>query len=157
MANEVLALLEPTRPENISFEKELAPELQVWADSSQLRQVLWNLVLNACQAMPDGGNLRISTEVSKEISLVDRNSEGDGVPIVKLARLSVGDTGIGIGPHELDKIFDPFFTKKPKGSGLGLATAHRLLESMGGALKVTSRLGEGTTMSVMLPVVEETE
>jgi len=155
MANEVLALLDPTRPESISFETDLAPELQVWADSSQLRQVLWNLVLNACQAMPDGGNLRISAEVSKEISLVDRNPEGEEVPIVKLAKLSVEDTGIGIEPDELDKIFDPFFTKKPNGSGLGLAMAHRFLESMGGVLKVTSRLGAGTTMSVMLPVVEE--
>ncbi len=157
MANEVLAILEPTRPESISFEKDLAPDLQVWADSSQLRQVIWNLVLNACQAMPDGGDLRISTEVSKEISLVDRNPEGGGVPIVQLARLSVEDTGIGIEPDELDKIFDPFFTKKPNGSGLGLAMAHRLLESMGGVLKVTSRLGEGTVMSVMLPIVEESE
>jgi two-component system sensor histidine kinase AtoS len=89
--------------------------------------------------------------------LVDRNSEGGEVPIVKLAKLSVDDTGIGIEPDELDKIFDPFFTKKPNGSGLGLAMAHRLLEAMGGVMKVTSRLDEGTTMSVMLPVVEETE
>lgn len=155
MTNEVLALLEPTRPENISFDTDLQPQLLVWADSSQLRQVLWNLVLNACQAMPDGGNLSISTGVSKEFSLIDRNSEGGEVPIVKHARLCVEDTGVGIEPDVLDKIFDPFFTNKPNGSGLGLATAHRLLEAMGGVMKVVSRLGEGTEMSVMLPLVEE--
>ncbi|MBW2714303.1 MAG: PAS domain S-box protein [Deltaproteobacteria bacterium] len=157
MVKEVLVLMEPTRPKSIVFEKNLVPGLEVWADSSQLRQVLWNLVLNACQAMPDGGRLRISAEVSKEISLVDRNSEGGGVPMSTLARLSVEDTGVGIETDELDKIFDPFFTKKPNGSGLGLAMSHRMIDSMGGVLKVTSSVGQGTEMLVLLPMVEESE
>lgn len=110
--------------------------LDAWADPEQLRQVLLNLSLNALQAMPEGGELRLRTAPA-----------GDG-----RVRIEVSDTGVGIPEAELEQVFRPFFTTKPKGTGLGLAITRGIVERCGGIIGLTSRLGEGTTVRIELPL-----
>jgi len=110
------------------------------ADPDQLRQVLWNLVSNAIQAMEDGGRLTVASRPA----LPD---EGDGVVFL------VGDTGGGI-PHDVvHNIFNPFFTTKAKGTGLGLPIVHAIVEKHGGSIQLDNREGKGVTFSVFLPRV----
>ncbi len=120
----------------------------VWADQDQLKQVLINLMLNACDAMPDGGRLRMTTRRTLVPKLRGRIDEppGEGVEI------SVSDTGTGIPAHEQDKLFDPFYTRKSpgKGTGLGLAISLRIVESFGGTIGVHSTEGQGSTFTITL-------
>jgi two-component system sensor histidine kinase PilS (NtrC family) len=139
----------------ISLQVEVEPGLRVLADPTQLRQVLWNLLTNAQQAMEEGGELRVRAHVlgsdPQAGEAPDRNdSQGEprGVEIV------VADTGSGISPENLERIFDPFFTTKPGGTGLGLATVHRIVESHGGSLHVDSRPGAGAEFRVRLRAVD---
>jgi signal transduction histidine kinase len=104
-------------------------------DPVLLRRVLANLVLNAIQAMPKGGELIITT-----------NKTQDSVEII------VQDTGVGIALENLEKIFNPFFTTKAQGQGLGLAVCKRLVEAQGGEITVKSELGNGSTFTVSLPI-----
>jgi signal transduction histidine kinase len=116
------------------------PELPVVvaADEDQLRQVFWNISLNAVQAMPDGGTLRIEV----------RDLPSD--PEAPLVAVEFSDTGGGIRPEDLERIFEPFFTTKESGTGLGLSIARRVVEELGGRIEVTNRLGEGATFQVIL-------
>jgi signal transduction histidine kinase len=110
----------------------------VQADPDQIRQVLWNLVSNAVQVMEGGGMLTLSTRPSAP-------AEGDGVVF------GVSDTGGGI-PHDVvHNIFNPFFTTKPKGTGLGLPIVHAIVERHGGSIHIDNREGKGVTFSVVLP------
>ncbi|MFN7145499.1 MAG: ATP-binding protein, partial [Myxococcota bacterium] len=124
-------------------------EAEPWvveADAGQLSQVVQNLVLNAQQAMPEGGTL--------EIRLSNAALEGPtGMPLGpgRYVRLDVVDTGVGIAPQHLPRVFDPFFTTKQKGSGLGLATAYAIVRKHDGHIAVRSQLGQGTALSVYLP------
>jgi two-component system sensor histidine kinase PilS (NtrC family) len=111
-------------------------------DQNQMRQVFWNLATNAFDAMPEGGQLTISTGC-RHVDAAGR--KGDVVEI------SFQDTGEGIPPANLDKIFLPFFTTKKEGSGLGLAAVHRIVDLHGGWIKVESRAREGTRFVVCLP------
>jgi len=115
----------------------------LYLDRHQLLQVMMNLVINARDALPDGGAIEITA----------RAGEGETVII------SVRDNGAGIAPENLEKIFDPFYTTKAPGSGtgLGLAISARLAESFGGKLQVSSELGKGTTFSLILPGVKSEE
>jgi two-component system sporulation sensor kinase A len=103
-------------------------------DPLLFRRVLTNLILNAVQAMPEGGKLGIAC------------SRGEGSLTV-----SVQDTGVGIAPENLGRVFTPFFTTKAKGQGLGLAVCKRLTEAQGGTVTVTSQLGEGSTFTIKIP------
>jgi signal transduction histidine kinase len=103
-------------------------------DPLLFRRVLTNLVLNAAQAMPKGGRLTIAGQT------------GDGSLTV-----AVQDTGVGIAPASLEKIFNPFFTTKAQGQGLGLAVCKRLTEAQGGTIDVTSQLGKGSTFTLTMP------
>ncbi len=107
-------------------------------DFVMLEHAIFNLLLNAVQAMPDGG----------ELTLDVGSLEGEG-----MLALCIGDTGTGIDPEHLPHIFDPFFTTKGpgEGTGLGLAIAHRIVEQHGGRIKVQSKLGEGTRFCLHLP------
>jgi len=105
------------------------------ADVDQLNGILWNLVNNAKQA---GENIEITIELDK--------SDTD-------VTLSVTDTGDGIASDDLQNIFEPFFTTKDEGTGLGLATVHRIIEDHGGTIEVASRVNEGTRFSISLPLV----
>ncbi len=111
------------------------PRPVVKADPDYLKQVLLNLILNGLQAMPEGGTLTIETAAR------------DGK-----MRLSVSDTGVGIEPENLARIFEPYFTTKTDGSGLGLAIARRIVEGHGGTIDVTSRAGSGSRFEIVLPL-----
>jgi two-component system, NtrC family, sensor histidine kinase PilS len=111
-------------------------------DQNQMRQVFWNLATNAFDAMPEGGQLTIATGC-RHVDAAGR--KGDVVEI------SFQDTGEGIAPSNLDKIFLPFFTTKKEGSGLGLAAVHRIVDLHGGWIKVESQPAQGTRFVVCLP------
>jgi two-component system NtrC family sensor kinase len=106
-------------------------------DFGQLRQVFVNLILNACDAMPKGGSLAVTSKKA---------------PDGRAVEISFADTGTGIAPEHLSRIFDPFFTTKEMGTGLGLSVAYGVIEKHGGSMKAQSRPGEGTTMTVRLPL-----
>ncbi len=134
----------------ISFADDLRA---VSADEGQISQVINNLVINANQAMPDGGTLRIHCRnYTIETRCALPLSAGDYVTI------TVADQGGGITPEHLSKIFDPFFTTKKTGNGLGLASSYSIIRKHHGHIEVESELGIGTTFTVYLPAtLKETE
>jgi two-component system cell cycle sensor histidine kinase/response regulator CckA len=116
------------------------------ADSGQLRQVIHNIIINADQAMPEGGMIMISGEnVSLGANEVLSLKAGDYV------KICIADHGIGMPKEHLAKIFDPYFTTTKHGSGLGLATAYSIIKKHGGVIFAESELGVGTTISIYLP------
>ncbi|MFR1533611.1 MAG: ATP-binding protein [Bilophila wadsworthia] len=114
-----------------------APEVlpDVAIDPDRMRQVILNLCLNGLEAMPDGGELFLSL-----------HPEPDAL------RLEIRDTGVGIAPDALPHIFDPYFTTKGQGTGLGLATVHKIMEAHGGSISVTSEPGQGAVFRLLLPL-----
>ena len=123
------------------------------AQAAQLQQLLWNLLGNAQQACEGGG--KISLEIDKPTDLPQGAGKGDrSVPRggAQFVELAVSDDGVGIDPASLERIFDPFFTTRIGGTGLGLATVHRIVESHGGTIQVESSLGHGTCFRLLLPV-----
>ncbi len=149
---DVRRMLESTCPPEVSVRVDVPSDLVVRADASQLRQLLWNLVRNALEAMPKGGELRLAARPcpAQEASEAGRNGAGEGSA---WAEIEVADTGVGIAEEAIDRIFEPFFTSKPEGTGLGLATVHRIVEDNLGQLSVESSVGRGTTFRVRLPRV----
>jgi len=124
----------------VVFSCDLAGDLPpVLAHERLMRQMIMNLVLNARDAMPDGGTVTLRT----------RAPEGPGGSVT----LTVADTGTGIPPEHQDKIFDPFFTTKKQGTGLGLANVHRIVALAGGTVGVTSTPGRGATFTITLPAI----
>jgi len=128
---------------------EEAPALAVLADPDQLRQVFWNLCLNALQAMPEGGDLTVTVRPAPARPPDDPAVPAGGDPPGGV-EIEFRDTGRGIPGEDLDRIFDPFFTTRPAGTGLGLSIARKLLESMGGRIEAESPSGEGTTFRLWL-------
>jgi len=128
----------------------------LWAaevDRGQFEQVLLNLFLNASEAMPEGGTLSLCTRNA----LLDKEfTEPHRVPAGRFVHVSVADTGIGIGDETLRRIFEPFFTTKgmARGTGLGLASAYGIIQNHDGIIKVSSKLGAGTTFDIYLPASE---
>ncbi len=140
--------------QNVEVTRELAPVPIIQADFGQLRQAFVNIVMNACEAMPKGGSLRV---VTREVNLP---GEGRSEPLsptgksgrpTRFAEVAITDTGQGIPPEYLSKIFDPFFTTKEKGTGLGLSVVYGIVEKHGGKILVDSRMGQGTTMTLRFP------
>ena len=127
------------------------PELRVVeADEGQLSQVIQNIVINAEQAMPRGGTIIIT---AKNVRLPVKGKhhlleEGNYIEI------AIEDSGAGISDQNLAKIFDPYFTTKEKGSGLGLATAYSIVKNHEGMINVRSQVGKGSTFFVYLPALE---
>jgi len=137
----VLETLEPEIQSRSIIVKRFADDegLQVHADNSYLNRALYNIALNAVQAMPDGGTLTVETTANP-------------VPGKKhLADIRISDTGTGIPQEHTKDIFNPFFTSKEKGTGLGLAITNKIIEDQGGTILVESERGEGTTFTVTLP------
>ncbi|WP_270937901.1 ATP-binding protein, partial [Falsiroseomonas oryzae] len=132
------------------------PGRRVRIDPTQLDQVIMNLALNARDAMPDGGSLRIAT--GHAVVLHPEPLGAEELPPGRYAVLEVGDSGAGIPPDLLPRIFDPFFTTKRDqgGSGLGLSTVHGIVRQSGGFIAAESRVGEGTTFRIWLPRHEGT-
>lgn len=118
-------------------------------DKGQLSQVINNLVINAVQAMPNGGTIRVEAE---NVQLASDQSLGD-LPEGAYVKVSVHDEGVGIAPADLGRIFDPYFTTKAKGHGLGLTTSHSIIEKHGGRITVQSELEKGSTFTLYLPAV----
>jgi signal transduction histidine kinase len=108
-------------------------------DRQRMHEALWNLMNNGLQAMPQGGRLRLTA----------KRHEGKEVLI------QVADTGEGIPPENLGKIFDYYFSTKEKGMGLGLPLAHKIIQEHGGTIEVKSAVGTGTTFRVHLPIPRE--
>ncbi len=127
-----------TPPEDVEVTTQIVSDLPpVYVDPYQVEQVLANLITNAYQAMPEGGFLTISARVEKG-----------------QVALSVADTGVGIPEENMAKLFEPLFTTKTKGLGLGLMVVKTLVEANGGNVEVQSQVGRGSTFTVRLPVVE---
>jgi len=119
----------------------------IYADPTNIHQVIMNIVLNAVDAMPEGGNVEITlrkVKIGKD-SMITTLSPGDYIAI------DIKDTGTGIPPELLDKIFDPFFTTKPDGTGLGLAQVYGIVKDLGGEILVESKVGEGTCFTILIP------
>jgi PAS domain S-box-containing protein len=141
----VYAVLDTGLGGAVTLRTEIEPNLwPVVADTSELETALVNLVVNARDAMPEGGDVAIE---AKNVELKDAPRPGDHVVI------TVRDSGVGIPPDVLLKIFDPFFTTKPvgKGTGLGLSQVHGFAHQAGGTVSVSSELGKGTSVSIFLP------
>jgi signal transduction histidine kinase len=129
--------------ERISIENVCSRDLFVLGDAQRLKQVFWNLLINACQAMPQGGVIRLQGEpVPVSGSGEDRVS------------ITASDTGEGIGPDHIEKIFDPFFTTKSEGTGLGLAIVNRIITDHNGTIDVESEPGKGTRVRISLQAAE---
>jgi two-component system sensor histidine kinase PilS (NtrC family) len=128
------------------------PGLRVHADPDQLRQALWNLVLNASQAMPDGGPLEISARAlqAPQGGGAGGRNDAEGGRKVGGVEICVADRGLGIPADVRERIFDPFFTTRRGGSGLGLATVHRIVEAHAGSIRVEARPGGGTRVCLRL-------
>jgi signal transduction histidine kinase len=142
-----VALAEALLSSNIKVITKLHPDLpDVEIDPVEMEQVVFNLMLNARDAMPQGGDLTVATD------LQDRPCEatirGDDKQCVAI---TVSDTGSGIPKAIVDRIFEPFFTTKPDGTGLGLASAQGIVRQHGGDIKVQSSVGHGTQFTVYLP------
>jgi two-component system NtrC family sensor kinase len=142
--DEILLLVRKQLQENsIRISSSFADDLQkIYASKNQLRQVFLNMISNARDAMPDGGTLTIKTM-----------AKGDQI------RIEISDTGIGIGEENIDKIFDAFFTTKDsiKYVGLGLSVCYGFIKDHEGDIKVISKVGSGTTFTIILPTYRSNE
>ena len=129
------------KTQKVSVVLEIPKDLPaVLADKDQLKQVFLNLLLNACQAMPSGGELSAKAYQTDGVVAVD-----------------IKDTGVGIKPQDIQNIFNPFFTTKAEGTGLGLALSFAVMESHGGTLNVKSEEGKGATFTLTLPLPDGTD
>ena len=145
-----LVLLKPTLAEGVTVAMEVRPGAAVLlADPSELEQVLLNLFLNACEAMPGGGVLRVSAATAKGAEV----APGETKPRGEFILLTVEDSGEGMGPVALERAFEPLFTTKPGGPtrGLGLSTARAIVLQSGGSLRIESALGCGTRVTILWP------
>ncbi len=150
-------LMAETFPRNIQAEVTVSPEVgAVIGDVTQLHQVLLNLTVNARDAMPDGGRLRLRAENV----MLEQEREFGGVRLLPgpYVAFVVADSGTGIPVEVQERMFEPFFTTKPlgKGTGLGLSTIYGIVRSHGGLVEVQSTVGEGTEFRVLLPAVAAT-
>jgi two-component system sensor histidine kinase AtoS len=126
--------------QSIRIDVRLDPSLPyIEADGEQLKQVLLNLIINACQAITDKGIITVSTEMESHDWMVTH----------------VSDNGVGIAPENLERIYDPFFSTKPAGTGLGLAVVQRILNGHRGRIEITSEPGRGTDVKISLPRVHQ--
>ncbi|WP_371806362.1 PAS domain S-box protein [Candidatus Lokiarchaeum ossiferum] len=133
---------------NWKFTSTYEPIPQVNIDTNQISRVLNNIFINAVQAMPDGGTINLSVE-----KLVQEN-EGLELACGEYLVLSISDTGMGIPLELQDRLFEPYFTTKEKGSGLGLATCYSILKKHGGLITFTSKIHQGTTFFLYLPIID---
>jgi two-component system sensor histidine kinase HydH len=136
LENSVRLIQKEASTKDIKIDLKLSEDaLTANIDSDRFSQCLLNLYINALQAMDKGGQLSIENTVSDEGWI----------------NIQVRDTGTGIKPDALSRIFDPYFTTKPKGTGLGLAIVHKIMEAHNGQIKVRSILGQGSTFTILLP------
>jgi len=133
----------PDWHEDIEVRKSVAENALIYANRSEMRQVIWNILLNALQSMPAKGALNI--EAKRKVF----NDSPDCLEIV------VTDNGCGIAQKDLEKIFEPFYTTRERGTGLGLAIVNRIVESNRGKINILSEVGKGTKCVLLLPITGE--
>jgi two-component system sensor histidine kinase PilS (NtrC family) len=131
-------------PGNIRITHQVDPRAVIKGDSQRIRQVFWNLLINACQAMPQGGEITVTTRV-----IPGAHDDLDWCEII------ITDSGQGIAQEDRDRIFNPFFTTKTGGTGLGLSIVYRIIEDHQGTITVDSSPGKGTQFIIRLPISEE--
>jgi two-component system cell cycle sensor histidine kinase/response regulator CckA len=142
------------RGSGVNCRLSLTPDLwTVEADEGQISQIITNMVLNAQQAMSNGGTIEVRTE---NIHMSKDQSLGNKIPVKEgnYIKISISDHGSGIPAEYMDKIFDPYFTTKAKGSGLGLATSHSIVHKHDGYISVESAIGKGSTFYIYLPACD---
>ncbi|MGZ3577745.1 MAG: two-component system sensor histidine kinase NtrB [Syntrophales bacterium] len=131
----------PDWNDDIRVRLELSDNLSVYANRTEIREVIWNLVMNAVQSMPEGGELIVETRKSYD------GAHGESLEI------RVSDTGYGIDDRYLDRIFEPFFTTRERGTGLGLAIVNRIIEGYMGRILIRKGIEKGTICTVSLPLI----
>jgi two-component system NtrC family sensor kinase len=140
----------PANLRNIEITTDLDRTLPlIWVDADQITQVLMNMIVNAQHAVEEKGSIAIRTRRAAE-----PRPSAQSVEPIPMVEISIVDTGCGIPEKNLRRIFDPFFTSKDvgKGTGLGLSVSHGIIAAHGGAIEVQSKVGEGSTFSVFLPL-----
>jgi two-component system sensor histidine kinase AtoS len=136
--NETLQLLRPQiERQRISLQKNFRSLPPITLDKEQIKQVILNLLMNAIQAMPEGGQLQLRAEISEDHQWM---------------KIFIQDSGIGILPEDIKKLFDPFFSAREGGIGLGLSIAHRIIDQHHGKIEVTSHPEKGTLFTIWLPM-----
>lgn len=153
---QVLELLRRTLGENVNITISLANDLwQTLIDPSEIDNAILNLAINARDAMPDGGMIWIKTQNTE----VEENQATDVLPAGKYVTLSLTDNGAGMPPEVLRRAFEPFFTTKEpgKGTGLGLSSIYGLVKECGGHIAIESEVGHGTTVTLYLPKLDQSE
>ena len=138
LSDGLLILKGDEKSANIETTLEAPGACFVNADPTYLKQVIWNILNNAVQAMPQGGTLTVSL-----VSHEDHRGH--------FRRVSFADTGVGIPEHVQERLFEPFYTTRKSGTGLGLATAYRIVNELNGSISVESEVGVGTTFMLELP------
>ncbi len=134
----------PEWREDIEVIRSLCDQTSLYGNKTEIRQVIWNLILNAVQAMPEGGRLKIET----------REAFNDKKEYLEI---QISDTGCGIEEESQDRVFEPFYTTKENGTGLGLAIVNRIVENHMGKIRIESKPGEGTDCIVSLPQEEASD
>ena len=120
-------------------------KVPILIDPSKMQQVFFNILLNSITAMPNGGEIIIKTSIFHEEITEDIKNEW--------VRITVQDTGIGIKEEDLPYIYDPFFSKSPQGTGLGLSNVYRIIELHNGSINIQSKEGVGTTVKIYIPII----
>lgn len=146
-----LLLASRLRKKNILFKTDFAESIpQVYIDSSQIEQVILNVFLNAVEAIINSGEIHVKIFIAQKTKLKEDSALSDAICI------RISDDGVGIPDDRLEKVFNPFFTTKSDGVGLGLSISSRLLEENGGKIELESKEDEGTTFRIYLPIIEQT-
>ena len=125
--------------------------IQISIDPDQIKQVFWNLLMNAAQAMTNGGDLSVRLEKGDDILLTTNPPWSTPKRSKEWVKISITDSGNGIPPGDKEKIFEPFYTTKERGTGLGLSIVHKIIENHNGIIKVDSEVGKGSTFTLFLP------
>jgi PAS domain S-box-containing protein len=156
LVEEIVGIVRETFPRSIAIETSLAPDLpRLRADPNQIHQAILNLLVNARDAMPSGGRVRIETRTVTGTEVPDLAVDAAAGDFVEL---TVADEGVGLDEEAMKRVFEPFFTTKSDsgGQGLGLAVVHTILDSHGAVVDVASRPGEGTQFRIWFPVPAQT-
>ncbi len=136
---------------NVIIDTEIESDLpDVMMDPDQMQQVFLNLIINAVQEMPTGGKLKITISRAEKYNMEVEENIKDLIATERLVMIKFEDTGKGINKENLDRIFDPFFTKKSKGTGLGLSISQRIVQEHGGEISVKSEVGKGSKFIIYL-------
>jgi signal transduction histidine kinase len=147
MESTIFLIQKQCKRQKILLVKEMEENLPpVLMDPEKMKQALLNIMLNALNVMPGGGELHISAMRQDDLELFS------GKPCVEIR---ICDTGPGINPKDMDYIFDPFFTRSPKGSGLGLSITHTIIEEHKGKIMVDSKPGKGACFKIFFPLSED--